>query len=544
MYRRVSYAPAPVFSGLLTAVKNLLSPDADESVFQSKIADPRNIKDDDISRLRTAIGIVLDGFISQYGSFYFTDSSQLCNIDSKVRTLFIEYFNRSKRVADPENIPVRLKKYLRHTITINELMESFIVDKVDYMLLPGFDEVPNRIGKVIRPPLKRDAIQSHLVQACLSVISAASLIPSYIDVVKDYTNHVLYNIKSEKPLNQFDKTLLTNCLCPDFGMNVSFSPAENANFDINAVEEFEEIKKHIESTYLPGPYSSVAGIVSTGGLASPFLFVGAYTPELLLIQGRITPFFRVFTSNLKCVDIIPWKAENLIKYQMLSDISETVLSTNFDSIRHGATMIGNVPPLDEPDVRYSLDRFKERLVAKYYSKLHSREMIATSPQPYWIEKYATEQIEKGSAVGLQSIDTFRTLDIELINNELISTERSIDVWVLRKKNGKFTPSLEKVNLRSMLPGGNIFVRPLISEAFAVDTNDLLVENPTFVSLTQGQLSLSEDEVNQSKHILAVQYNAYKYRVLFGSTQDLTSEQKTLSLVKSLHPSAATISDKS
>lgn len=537
MYRRIGYAEAPLFPVLLNAVRKLMGV-TDDDMWRAKINDPDSVTDRDRATIRENLELELDSMVSPYGSFYFTDSSQICSLPSPLRYFIADFMKTSNRIGDPQNIPVRLKRYDSHLLSFNEIADDYLLSKIDYMLLPG-----SREGK--RIPLKRDLVISHLVQAALSILDAEGYRELLRSIMAKQAGNIMYKIYQRGELNQFEKTYIANLLTPDFGLNVPLFMGSTPKFSADSEYEFADLEKTLNS-YLPGPYSKVTGIVSTGGLVAPLLYVGPYTPTIMLAQGRIVPFFNVHTLHVSITKQFSWTTENLLKYQLATSQSQGTLRIEKENLAIGATKIGNTPPLDEPDVRWEHTKYGDiHFRPKYQSTIFGRELVAESSDPYWIERYGLQATQQGSAIGLQSIDQFRVVDIELLKKDsngndlnrpyLKRVEREATFLCIQKQAGKASYVSKTINLRPVFPEGPLFIKPVVSDAYVVDVSDLYTPSPEFLGVFQQQSGLSSDEMALSSAMLSVQFNAYQYRELLGLEQNIVKEANAIDFAKRISP---------
>lgn len=554
MYEAIGLKPQRKMPLLIDAARKLLvtadpsNPQKvmDDAKWNEKILDLTKISNDDIETIRLNLETILSREISEYGSFFFLDASQIANLDSSIRYFIADFFSKSERLEGKELIPEKLIRRETPLLTITEILDDFLATKVEYMLLPkpgisqfkkdGDSKLSSTSKSGVRyTPLKRDVVISRLLQSTNAILTAESLRLDLLALAKRYTSHLLGMVKAKKEIDQFEKTWLANALTAEFGLP-STSPSADIKMSEDAVAEFAELKNFIKENYLPGPYSKVAGMLATGGLLTPILYVGTYVHSVELLLGKIAPFFKVSHVKFEASESMAWDVSTLLKFMTSSDIAVQTVNIRNKELTIKAVCLGNVSILDDENVIPFFDRLKESFVWRFFSEIE--QCLVTigdevTPERYYIEKYGLNSICEETSSNKKALSDYKYVDISSISSYLIPIIREIDILVARKRNGKFELLPEKLNIRALLPGGNVIYRPIMSKYFAVNNLDLLTINEDFINVAEGELGLSRDEVFQSQHILSYQWNAYKLRELFGLDQSILSKDKIEAMVKNI-----------
>jgi hypothetical protein len=534
MYRPIGYEKARLFPILSTAVRNLIANDLIDDKWAEILE--KGINSTDLENIANNVKLQLNGIVPEIGNFYFVTSAQLAALKPPFSTFFGWFFNASRRVSDPENIPVVLSKYTKHCLTLTEILEDFAMTKIDMLRLPGLETSlsGSSSGRSLpRTPLKRDVVVSTAVQAAQALVQSLSQLDDYRALVSRHVNNIAYQVKKGRyNPPQFDKTLLANALDPAFNLGSVISPGSQKDFDFSQTILFEELKSFITSRYLPGPYSKVVGMLSTGGLYNTALYIGHYTPTLKIAQGRTVPFFNMHSLHFDTTLEFKWDAETLRKHQVATASNSMKHAT--DEISVSGNIFGDIGPLDEEDIEYTI--VNDSIKSRYYSPFFSKTIfLDQDPTLYYFDHFSREQISKPSAYGASGID-YPIVDIKSIESSIVSVPRSLDIKLARlDKSGVWKWKSSAVNLKAAYPGGNRFLRPVSAESFTVDVNDLLTVDMDLVGLIEGQLGLSTEEASLNRYNISYQVNAWKFREVVGSQQALLTSERVDGFLRELSP---------
>lgn len=345
-------------------------------------------------------------------------------------------------------------------------------------------------------------------------------------------SHIAYLVRNHETIGQFEKTflnfLLGGAIFPQKG------PSITPSFNPNSMVFLEKLKAKTRA----GAGSDTFTLYSTGSIDGAIMVVTPYAPKLPVAMGIVHDFRSgALTTNgivrlsLEIIEEIPWDLDDHLVGQAEAQPG-SLRARTLDQL--GAPQLGlttSVPwtfqgpqapvLMDDPSVEFIYRGRAFRY--SFHSAFRGRTITTTSDSEFLLDRLMDpgrrRKVVATPAENL-SLDRFTNAILYKGDQYVVDLDTKADIWFRAYANGAFTLETRTVDLRPLFTFGNKVVRPALSNNFKTSRNFLFTPRPREVEWLASQLGLGDLNLQASRSLLALSYNAAWFKMVMGRPADV------------------------
>jgi len=522
MYKPIGYDLRQPYRLTLDSIKALFSEDAaqlmaldDQPDLSKFIGGSKG--DKFLKELEAKLGEIT----AKQSKFWDMAIADLITIDKPWFYIISHYLTICGRIRGTEYLPKRPFPRTTPVVPLDEIIDVHLSKRLNPLLLPKTER-----GLI---PVQFQTLVRNTFLFCQHVVAIEQEREDVRNTYRAYVNHIAWKVKNNYYLSQEELTRILLALDPNYGIGGQIHPAKNELAEFNASRFLETIREYTQ----PGPYSNFVSTLSTGSLEHPIIWMGPWTPNLIIAQGYCNYVGKFKELDAKPKEIMTWEVDDIFSYYT----DQVIMYEKFGNggLRLDAAVVGAEPILDNSDIRLVYDQNKQSVRYEYQSALRNRPVRTTRPEEYIVDRYAKQPPEeRQTSIENQSMDKLTYIDDAEVEDALVTVNRSMDIWIKRaNSSGVLEWKQEKLGLKAVLPGGNCFITPINGYAYRAHKQDLMGYDEEIVAEAQGALGLTNAERKANKLTITIQYRAWKLKNILKSQMTYLEDEPLEKYVKTL-----------
>jgi hypothetical protein len=535
MYKPVGYTPIMPYRVVVNALSTMLQ--SPEKFMEDKSQDQANASLNsifsgrpdvlvDTKAIKSVFSYQLQKVLSKYSKLYRLSIADLIGMPLEPFHFISHYLQMCDRLSGEDLLPVVPCYNDKPLIKYDDMLDAIVSKRVSPLLLPRGE------GAVKVIPVSIDTVVNFLVLFAQHITHVERTRKEISAVLHAYAGHLLYRVKQREPLTKFEKTFILQCMNPEFGFPGTVSAAKDVVAELEA--------KAIFSGYTYSDFGRAAidyySVINVPGLELPLLYVGPYTPNLIVSQGYLVPFGPFSLVEMSPRKTIPWTIDHVRNHYTKHTEVPSIVGTDaiaLSSIEAGPGMEEIVGDMEGVNVVW--DDNEDMLTLEYYVGALGRDVRSVDLETFFLDYLQREMPTRETPIDHASLDRFRVIDTSYVAHRIVYRERKATFHLLRFQDGKiqFDDKGTTINLKSTLRGGGDFILPALGDYFTPGQESLYEQDPSVIAEVQNSLNLTNRERSINKMAISIQYNAWYFRSIIGSQEEFLKESEVKDLVRKI-----------